>query len=353
MAKKTKKPPRKDGRYEICKTIWLTPHNKVVKHFYGATKEEAERKYFDFLKAQERDKLIGVRFDKWADTWLEEYKRMNVKESSFDSSYRRPVELHLIPYFKDTPMQDITPLMLRSFLNKKANFSQSYICKLIICIKGIFSTAQENGHIDKNPALNLAQKSRQEVKRKRAYTEHTVEVLKASSLRMSLSSHIFLALGLRCSELCSLKWENVDLNEGKVTVIEARTMQGGVGEEDEPKSFTSRRRLDIPTDLLAKLKREKELASSDYVVTYKGKPANPDHFFEKFVAPFYVELGISEDKMLTPHELRHTCGTILYKQTKDIFHVSRFLGHSDISLTSRVYVHSEINDEFVEAFPND
>lgn len=353
MARKNKKPPRKDGLYELKKTIWLTDNNKVVKHFYGITREEAERKYIDFLKETEREKIIGVRFDKWARTWLEEYKRSNVKESTFDSSYRRPVELHLIPHFKDTPMQDITPLMLRSFLNKKANLSQSLISKLILCLEAIFSTAQENGYLVKNPAINLAQKSRQEVKRKRAYTEHTVEALRASALRMSLSTHILVALGLRCSELCALKWENIDFENAKINVIEARTMQGGVGKEGAPKSFTSRRRLDIPPDLLAKLKKEKEETNTSYVVTYKGKPANPDHFFEKFVVPFYIELGISEDKMLTPHELRHTCGTILYKQTKDIYHVSRFLGHSDVSLTARVYVHSEINDEFIEAFPND
>lgn len=48
------------------------------------------------------------------------------------------------------------------------------------------------------------------------------------------------------------------------------------------------------------------------------------------------------EEILTPHELRHTVGTILYQTTHDIFAVSRFLGHSSVETTAKIYVHENV-----------
>ena len=46
----------------------------------------------------------------------------------------------------------------------------------------------------------------------------------------------------------------------------------------------------------------------------------------------------------TPHELRHTRGSLLYKATGDIYAVSRFLGHSSVKVTEQIYVHVDAED---------
>lgn len=45
---------------------------------------------------------------------------------------------------------------------------------------------------------------------------------------------------------------------------------------------------------------------------------------------------------LTAHELRHTYGTYLRRHGADIYSISKILGHKDISVTARIYVHNEI-----------
>lgn len=46
---------------------------------------------------------------------------------------------------------------------------------------------------------------------------------------------------------------------------------------------------------------------------------------------------------LSPHELRHTCGTLLYARTKNIYAVSKFLGHANINITAKIYVHNDVD----------
>ena len=46
--------------------------------------------------------------------------------------------------------------------------------------------------------------------------------------------------------------------------------------------------------------------------------------------------------MLTPHELRHTYGTLKREEGVDIYTIQRLMGHSDISTTASIYVHNDI-----------
>ena len=76
-----------------------------------------------------------------------------------------------------------------------------------------------------------------------------------------------------------------------------------------------------------------------------GRHITPNHFGDRHMEAFYNTMKVPKEQRLSPHELRHTCGTLLYEETKDIYFVSRFLGHSDIGITTKTYVHSEMQDE--------
>lgn len=46
---------------------------------------------------------------------------------------------------------------------------------------------------------------------------------------------------------------------------------------------------------------------------------------------------------LTPHELRHTFGTLLRKSGSGIYTIQKAMGHSDIGITAKIYVHNDID----------
>ncbi len=56
---------------------------------------------------------------------------------------------------------------------------------------------------------------------------------------------------------------------------------------------------------------------------------------EKMVKKY--ALSVETLKKITPHKLRSTYGTNLYKETGDIYLVADVLGHTDVNTTKRHY----------------
>lgn len=360
-----KKPNRADGRYEIKRVIGRTPEGKgISKHFYGSNEAEALRAYQSFLddrKKEQQDRSYTP-FPKWAEKWLYTYKEPDVKPSTFLTTYKRPCERYIIPYFKNAILQEMRQADIKAFLNSLASsLSQSYLDKIVICLRSIFECAADNEMIARNPCRNISVKSRLEKEKKRTYDKETADTLCRSNHKYALYIHILLSMGLRCSELCGLKWEDIDLVGGKMSISRALTTESGIIYIGPPKSANSIRKLDIPQDLLERLKLAKaeydkappksvgRYNTEGYLATMNGHHITPDHFGDRQLECFYNYHKIANDCKLSPHELRHTCGTLLYERTKDVYFVSRFLGHSDIGITTKTYVHSEMQDEIGRA----
>ena len=343
-----KKTNRGDGRYELKKTIGYDADGKAIrKSFYAKNKDEAQILYEDFRRSAEKKEAEkkNILFSSWVEKWLETYKRGDVKETTFLTTYQRPCRNYIIPFFEERSLQSITPLDLKMFLNSVTDLSQSYIDKIIICLRGIFDAAEDNDMLTKNPARHISCKSKQTPNVKRVYDRETVEYLCDTNHKYSLHVAILLKMGLRCSELCGLRWTDIDFENGFMSVNQALTRESGVTYIDTTKSRTSTRRIPVPPQLLSKLESARRNSREEYVAMVNGHHMTPDHFNEHQMEAFYNSLNVPGELRLTAHELRHTCGTLLYEDTKDIYYVSKFLGHSDIGITTKTYIHSDFQDK--------
>lgn len=344
-----KKTNRKDNQYEIKREIGKDLNGKTVRRsFYGKSKWEAEDKYRRFMeeKKKREEEKKRMLFCAWAEKWLYAYKEPDVKQTTFVSTYERPCKNHILPYFRDAIIQEISQLDVKTFLNSISEKSQSYLDKVLICLNGIFESAIDNDLITKNPCRNVSVRSKASKEKKRTYDQATADALCSSDHKYAIYVHILLRMGLRCSELCGLRWSDIDLDRGVMHVRQSLTSEGSRIFISAPKSSTSVRRLEIPEDLHERLAEAYSNEDrTEYVATFNGHHITPNHFGDRQLEAFYNALGVPRDKRLSAHELRHTCGTLLYERTKDIFFVSKFLGHSDISITSKIYVHSEMQED--------
>jgi integrase/recombinase XerD len=151
-----------------------------------------------------------------------------------------------------------------------------------------------------------------------------------------LYMRIMLKAGLRASEATALRPEHIDLMSGKLSVRE------GKGAKD--------RTLWIGEDLLEELqgwmdRRKATAPGADYLLpTSKGTQVATSHL-RRSVKRYARDAEIEEVGRVSPHTLRHTFATQLYRETSNIRMVQKALGHSDLS-TTMVYTH--VVDEELE-----
>ena len=147
---------------------------------------------------------------------------------------------------------------------------------------------------------------------------------------------LMLDTGLRRAEVINLKWADVDLMTGKLMV------RNGKGAKD--------RSLWIGNGLLEELKgwRERQagiVKGAEYVFTSisKGKEGNSldAQYVYDLIKRLAKKAGIT--KKISPHTLRHSFATDLYRETKNIRLVQKALGHSDLGSTM-IYTHI-VDDE--------
>lgn len=341
MARPKKPTPNADGYYSVTRVIGHDiKTGKAVKKTFRSkrSKADAENKANAYINGHT---YADENFEKWALKWLWEYKEPFVRENTFEYTYRQTLENHIIPRFKAFKMSEITHSMIQEFLNSKRKLSLSLLNKIKICLNQIFKTAQANQIISFNPCVEINVSSTQEKSKTETYTEEEVQkIVNLTRLhRFGIYVHILIRMGLRVSELCGLRWEDIDFNNGTMSIKRACTDVNGRAVIGEPKSATSVRTIPIPHDLLEELKNERK--KGYVVISASNKLVTPRTFTKKRYDVFFEEFGI---KRLSPKQMRHTVGTLLYERCHDIYAVKSFLGHSSITVTSNIYVHSNPND---------
>lgn len=136
---------------------------------------------------------------------------------------------------------------------------------------------------------------------------------------------LMLDTGLRVSEAASLRPEHADLNARRITVRE------GKGAKDRI-VYMSERLRDAISEWM-----EKRTESEWLFPTSKGTKTHPSSL-RRALKREAKKAGLPEGEKISPHNLRHTFATDLYRKTKDLVTVQEALGHADIS-TTRIYTH--------------
>ena len=159
---------------------------------------------------------------------------------------------------------------------------------------------------------------------------------------------LMLLCGLRIGEVCGLRWTDIDFDKATVSVVRSRLVsrEKGIYEKD-PKSKTSKRTVPIPAPLIKDLKEyykwfeiadinfEKKLDQYYLASTIYRTPIYPSSMLH-WLSNFEKKYGF---KHISCHGLRHTYCSILLSQNVPIQTVSRYMGHSDSTVTLQVYAH--------------
>ena len=310
------------------------------------------------------------------DTWFSLYI-CNGDRKQTTVAFYEDIAKYITAYFKGAILQEITPIQIQLYLRHFRTEHEKRTGKPLTAralrhhygvLKNIFGYAEKNDMLEKNPmkrvdAPVIPKKPVDALSPEQAKV--FFEKLSECPLEFQTLLQLFITTGLRRGEAVGIKWKDIDEKKGLLHVERAvaHTTQTGTV-ISTPKTASSIRTVPlIPSTLwlLMQLKKQKRreypnvLLNEAFVFHRKDdifRPCCANAVTHK-VKRFAKASGLPD---MSPHDLRHSCATLLLSQGADIKSVQEILGHSDASTTLNFYVKADIEqmrvatDKLAEAF---
>ena len=266
--------------------------------------------------------------------WLEDGLSVNTLQS-----YRRDLrqfsdwlKARQVPSLTEARQQDIEAYLAHKFRQHSKASSAS---RLVSSLKRFFGYALRQGLVAADPTLAIeAPKLPRGLPK--TLSENDVGSLLAApdcatplGLRDKALLETIYAAGLRVSELVSLTFPRLALQEGFVRILGKGGKERLVPLGEEALHWTERYLAESRPALLRGKVRDAVF------VTARGEALTRQGFWY-LVKRYARKAGIRTD--ISPHTLRHAFATHLLNHGADLRVVQMLLGHSDIS-TTQIYTH--------------
>ncbi|QFZ16202.1 tyrosine-type recombinase/integrase [Saccharothrix syringae] len=373
---------RKDGRYEAQVFVRTPDGQWKRKSVYGKTWEECNNKKVELQDANRRGIPVATTKLTVADYfayWLHEVAEPSVRRTTF-SSYEGLTRLYIVP---GLGKKKLTAQHIRAWLNavgktcqccaqgKDAKWAEKpdrkprccarqpkECCKsfpapaslryLLRLLRAALQDAVEEDILTRNVAT-LVKLPGSGKRQHRAWSlkEARQFLATAKDHRLYALWAVGLGIGLRRGEALGLRWEDVDLAGGRVTIAQALHRVDGKLTLDEVKTEASAATVPLPAPLVSVLQRHKALQAGDRLAagprwrdtglvftTPHGTPIEPRNINRAFEA-LCRKAGV---RVIRVHDMRHTAATVLFAMGVDAATVQRILRHSSISVTTGTYI---------------
>lgn len=333
---------------------------RVIKQGFK-TKKDAELFATETLNKRNRGYISpsesNMLFKDYIMKWFNEYKCFQTKSINTRNNYLSRIEVHIIPKLGMYKLNKLNTAIIQDFYNSLIadGMKPSSAKKIFETVSGYLKYAKKNKLIYELPTD--IEKQKIEKPKIEYWSKEEADFFLNYIKDTYLYTPVFIDLltGLRIGELCGLRWCDVDLENGFITVnhqlIHDKRLK--VLLLADLKTSASHRKISIPKVLinyLKDLKEQRKASKNDYIVLdrkdFKYTPRSLSMNFTKKVSKFALPIDEVENKdnymqlkQISFHGLRHTHATILIANGENVKVVSERLGHTDIRMTLNTYTH--------------
>lgn len=340
--------PTKDGRLYFFRIKY--------KDIFGNIVDYSSKKYKGYKEAQDEEANYRIQINK------HEINRMN---PTFDEIFNEWYQYHLKEVKKQSAMKDynlfkhldyIKTIHINNYNIQNHNQLLFYLDKEPISLRyknkilGLLRLLIKYSNKFYNTSDNMLKfinyyKESKEKKEMQFFTYD--EYLKFDSVIKDLEWHTFFEilyfLGLRQGECQALTWNDINFKNKQLSISKTLTtkIKGENYTISSPKTKNSIRILPLPKNVLNDLKNIQKKA-----YTYKDYSdkwfifGNTLPFKESTIQRHKNEYcKFAELKQIRIHDFRHSCASFLINKGASITLVSRYLGHSKVSITLDIYSH--------------
>ncbi|MDQ3701517.1 MAG: site-specific integrase, partial [Chloroflexota bacterium] len=319
---------------------------------YAKTRAECQAK-LDGLKTSVRSGPLpadpGLTFGDFLERWLRDSVRPSVRPRTYES-YRQQADSHLLPALGRYRLAKLGPDVLQGY----------YAAKLL---KGLSSTTVKYHHAIIHRALKQAVRWRlapsnaaEAVDPPRARRDEMrfltpgevaalLQTARAAADRLAALWTLAVYSGARQGELLGLRWSDVDLEAGTLSISRALIrVQGGTGVFAEPKTASSLRTVTLDPDAVAGLRDHRQRQDDErhalqgayaderlVFCSHEGRPLDRFNVRRDFLRAL-ERAGLPAVRF---HDLRHTSATLMVIAGVHIKQMGARLGHADIHTTAK------------------
>ena len=296
-------------------------------------------------------------FKKLLEMWLKE-KSNYVKESTY-AYYDFEVRNYIVPCLGHLSLEEITEeriqetvlLWQNQGMNNGHPLKKSTVQNLTVLLKQVLKYgARKKVMADMNLTIQFAVQPQMNKRKVFDVNEQRRLIQAVLSDLNNKTFGILLCLnsGLRIGELCALKWEDIDIDNGVLHVT--KTLQRIYDRRQHgkteiiitsPKTVTSVRDVPISKRVLSIISMLPQREGAHYILTNSARYTEPRRF-RQFYKEFLIKNEIDE---LHFHCLRHTFATRCIEGGADYKSVSEILGHTTIHTTLNMYVHPQMEEK--------
>ena len=327
------------------------------KTVYGKTKKEVT----DKLTRLQNRVLDGTLTDskrltvgELLDTWLQDSARLSVSATTFNR-YEGLVKKHIKPLIGGVKLAVVKPLHVQTLLSKLEEWqagaeTRRYAFQVLrrafnVAIRWELLIRNPCSMVDSPKVIRraIAPLSIVQVQKLLALTIGDIDPLtkdeeKSRPIRNHSVFVLAITTGLRQGELFALQWEDVDFENGHLSIRHTLEEVKGVLRLKAPKSKSGRRQVKLPAIAIESLEKQKASLVAEGLAAFTlvfpdiaGGFLRKSNFERRVWKPCRNAAAIPQTVVF--HDLRHTSASILLSAGTHPKVVQERLGHSKIGVT--------------------
>jgi integrase len=248
----------KEGKVIGYRGAYFGPDGKR-RYVSGKTKEDARNKKRQAMADADRGLVFdagSITVEEYTARWLADSVRDTVRSTTYER-YEQITRKHIVPEIGRVKLKALTPAHVRGLYRKKleAGLSPRTVQYIHVTLHKALKQAVRDGLVPRNSteAVKPPQVRREEI---HPLTPEQVKTLFEAAKGDRLDALYVLAVttGLRQGELLGLKWDDVDMEAGTLSVRRTLTTAKGGPVLSAPKTKGSRRTVKLSQTALEALR---------------------------------------------------------------------------------------------------
>lgn len=260
-------------------------------------------------------------YEEWSETRFKNISKATI--NSYKASWK------YLQKYENEKFRELRTAQLQRIINDNSHMSMSTLSKIKALATSLYDYAMANDIVDKNYA-QFIELPKKESKEKRTFTREEIEIMfdEADSIPWLDTVLILIYTGMRVSEMLKLPKSNIDL-ENKLIV-------GGI------KTDAGKDRVIPIHPRIYKYVETWYNKLGELLITYEdGSSVSVSNYRRRRYYPALEAAGV---RMLTPHECRHTFGSMLSDVDANTVAIQKMMGHTDYAFTANQYTHKDIEE---------